>query len=562
MRATRAIGLRIARWMVAALVASAIAPIPAAWAARTFTYTQTPSVASAIFPMGSTQSVSYLITNTASGPNVGERIYALRFRINSGSVFSGATSAPAGWSRTAFSSTSVTFQATSWANAIAVGGGSVSFTLAITMRSGTQDVTDHLRDIRASYTTTTTGPPFGQTGTSTQSLATGWTLKSLSIVSFQITDLAGNPVTAITAGSSFRLVLTVQNVSTATQSPIVSVPNPPTATKTGTVTQTLTGTAGSPLALAAGATGTITFTYSTALTNNGTIYFTAYVANGAAVTSATATSSVLSVGRFTASITASPTCQYPGGNITVTMTLTNGWPFSIVNVTPTLTPAPGAPVTYVSGPAPAAPIPSVPPSPPATTVTWTYQVISTGTTNPFTFSGSATGTGNTIGNPTLTTPSTVSGSVTRGNFTASVSPTVTNAASTNVETMLNVSNSGCAPANSVSISPTGGWSASGDTYALVTVSGGGSIETWTASGAGPIIFTAPNAAGQMPVGAGGNFAVVFAATPPAATASVFTIRVSDANGLYMDIPLGVTVNAFKAGTLNDAASKVWREDFR
>jgi hypothetical protein len=43
---------------------------------------------------------------------------------------------------------------------------------------------------------------------------------------------------------------------------------------------------------------------------------------------------------------------------------------------------------------------------------------------------------------------------------------------------------------------------------------------------------------------------------------VFVVRVTDANGLFADIPLTVTVNAFKAGTLNDAARRTWREEFR
>ncbi len=560
MKGGLAAALRAAGWTALALCAL-LACMPA-WAARTFTATQISPAMGTGFPMGTTQSITWQITNTAGGGNAGERIYAVRFNLASGTTFSGATAAPAGWTRSAFSATSVTFTATSWANAIA-SGSSASFTLSIVTLTSNQDVNDHLSSIRSYYTLTTTGPPFGQTGRTTQNpTATAWIDKSLYITSFQTTDLAGNPITALTAGSSFRLVMTVKNVSNAAQAGIVSVANPPAATKTGTVTQTLTGTTGSPLALAAGASGTITFTFSTAAADNGTIYFTAYAGSGATVTSPGAISNVLAVGRFNAAITSSASCAYPGDNVTMTMTLTNGWPYAILNVTPTLTPAAGAPVTYVSGPAPAAPIASVPPSPPTTAITWTYQLATGGSTNPFTFSGSATGTGNTVGNPVLTTPTAISASITRGLFNATIGPAVTNAGSVNLEVTVSVSNAGCAPVNSVSIAPAAGWTASTDTYSLVSVSGGGAIETWTAAGAGPIVFTAPNVAGQMPVGAGGDFAVVFTATPPAATASTFTVRVTDANGLFMDIPLGVTVNAFRSGTLNNAASKIWREDFR
>ena len=97
---------------------------------------------------------------------------------------------------------------------------------------------------------------------------------------------------------------------------------------------------------------------------------------------------------------------------------------------------------------------------------------------------------------------------------------------------------------------------------LVNLAAGIDIETWTAAGTNAVAFTAPNAAGRMPIASGGDFAAVYASTPPNPAASVFNIRVTDANGLFADIPLNVLVNAFKSGTLNDARSSSWREDFR
>lgn len=529
-------------------------------AARSFTYTQAPAVGTQ-FDMGSTQSLTFQVTNTATGGQAGERVHEVRFRISSGSLFSAATAAPAGWTRTAFSTTSVTFRANSWGNAIAVGT-SRAFTLALTMRSTTANVNERLQDIRASFTNTTTGPPFTLRGTATINNAGGWTLMSLAITAFQITDTLGTPVTAITAGSSFRLVMTVRNNSSTTKNNVVSNPNPPTPVKTGTVTQALTGTVGSPLNLPAGASGSITFTYSTLATDVGTISFTADARNSATVTSKPATSTLLAVGAFSASITASPSCQYVGANVTVTMTLSVGYPYSILNVTPTLTPVAGAPVTVVSGPVPAAPIASVPPSPPTTAVTWTYQVNSTGTTTPFNFSGSATGTGNTAGSPTHSTPSTNSGDVVRGSFATGIAPTVVNAGSTNVELSATVTNNGCAAVNSVAITAPAGWTGAGDTYSLVNLTAGSAIETWGAAGANPVTFTAPGTAGQMPLGFGGRFGVVYATTPGAATTSTFTVRVTDANGAFVDYPLSVTVNAFKSGTLNKATTRTAREEFR
>ena len=551
----------LAGWLAVAVAAAAALACPGeARAARNYTATQTPAVGTQ-FDMGTTQPISYLITNTSSGAQAGERIYYISFRLSGGSTFSSATAAPAGWTRTIFTSTEVAFTATSFANAIA-SGSSLSFTLSVVMQSGGSSVNETLRDIRASFTDTATGPPYNNQGTGPINNAGGWTLGVLAITSFVITDTLGNPITALLAGSSFRLVMTVKNTSTVSQTPVVSNPNPPTAIKTGTVTQGLTGTAGSPLTLAPGASGTITFTYSTAATDSGTIYFNARAYRNATANSAYANSSILSVGRYVASVTPSLACQYVGSNFTVTVGLMNAYTFTILNANPTLTPLAGSPVTLVAGPTPAVPIASVPISPPTTNVVYTYQVNATGTTNPFRFTVSATGNLNTAGTPAVVTPVATSAWVSRGYFTATINPSVVNAGSTNVELTVTVTNSGCAPVASVGITPGAGWGAAADTYSLVDQSTGVPTEGWTAAGGASVTFTAPSIATQMPLASGGDFAVVYASTPAAATASVFTVRVTDANGLFSDLPVTVTVNAFKAGTLNDAAGRVWREEFR
>lgn len=552
---------RLARWAAITWVSIAVlAWTGLAQAARSHTVTQSPAIGT-VFDMGTTQTLTFQIANTSTGGNVGERICEVRIRIASGSLFSAATVAPAGWTLLSFSTTSLTFRANSWASAIAVGT-SVAFPLAIAMRTAAADVNETLDDVRVRYTSTTTGPPFADVGGPATTGPGGWTLASLAITAFTITDTLGAPITALVAGSSFRLVMTVRNNSSVAQNGVVSNPNPPAAVKTGTVTQALTGTAGSPLNLAPAASGTIVFTFSTAATDYGTIYFTARARRGPTVTSKLATSTTLAVGRFIASITASPSCQYVGSNITVAVALTNAYPFGILNVTPSVNSVVGAPVAYVSGPSPAAPIPNVPTSPPDTLVSWTFVVTAAGATDPFFFTATATGTGNTVGSPVLTTPTSVSANVRRGLLAATLVPSVVNAASTNVELAATVTNNGCAAISSVSISPPVGWSGAADAYSLVNVAPASAIETWTASGAGPVTFTAPDVASQMPLTFSGTFAVVFAATPPAATASVFTIRVTDANGQFADIPLTVMVNPFKSGTLNDATTRAWREDFR
>ena len=542
-----------------------------AYAARSFSYAQSPATALASFNMGSTQTISYQITNTNNGGNVGERIYLMEFNLpGTGTVFSSSTTAPAGWTRTTFSSTSVSFQATSWSNAIAVSGNgpttTATFPLVLVMGSSSADVSDSLKNLRASYTNTTTGPPFSRTGRTTINTTNLWTLKSLAVTSFIITDTLGNPATAIAAGNSFKLVMTVRNNSTVSQSGIISNPNSPTPIKTGTVTQGLTSTVGSPLTLAAGASGSITFTYSTASTDNGTIYFTANAQSGANVTSNLATSTTVAISKFIAAIVTSataPACLYSGSNITVTMTLTNGFPYSILNITPTLTPVAGAPLTYVSGPTPAT-IASLAAGA-STTVTWVYQVNSTtgvGVTDPFTFSGSATGTGNTAGSPIIITPLSTTAFISRGAFLFVVNPSASNTSSTNVELVWTLTNNGCAAVNSVAILVPAGWVWANDAYSLVNLSATSAIETWVVSGTNPVTFTSPDIPSQLPQTLSGNFHLVFSATPTAATTSIFSITVTDALGTSVVVPVNLTVNAFQTGGLNNATNRIWREDFR
>ena len=549
--------MSLRRLMLLAMFAAAIAAhvVHVAHAARALANTQIPA-AGTNFDMGSAQSLTYAVTNTSTGGNVGERIYEMRFRISSGSLFAASTAAPAGWTRTAFSTTSVTFQATSWANAIAVGGAAVNFTLVIAMRSTTADVTnERLRDMRASYTTTTTGPPFTRLGRTTINTPGSWNLKSLAITSFQITDTGGLPITAQAAGNNFQVRMTVKNNSSAAQNPVVSNPNPPTRTWVGTG-PTPTCVAGGSLSLAAGASGTIIFSCSSVATASGVISFSANAQRGGTVSSVVATSTSLAVSNFTASVAAASSCLYAGASLTITMTINNNTGSTITAVSGTVTPVAGAPVAYVSGPTPAS-IASIA-NLGSATVTWVYTMTVAGATNPFTFSGSATGTSGSL----LTTPTSTTSALTRGNFPATVSPTSTNAASTNTEVTFTITNDGCASVNSVAVTAPAGWTFGGDAYSLVDVSAVSSIETWTSGGANPVTFTAPNIAGQMPLTFGGSFSLVYAATPPSAIVSAFSLRITDAGGAFTDVPLSITVNPYKTGTLNDAVGKVWREEFK
>jgi hypothetical protein len=463
----------------------------------------------------------------------------------------------------------VTFRATSWANSI-ITGSYKDFPIIFNFRQTTADTNELLRDIRARNTTSTSGPPFTNLGSDTDSNQGGWTLKSLALT-FQITDTSGTPITSLIAGNSYRVVMTVTNRSTATQSSIISIPSPPTQ---NTPAPGFTGTLPSPsapvyspnpLTLASGASGTITFTYTTVSSGYGTVSYTAYVRNNTGTaTSATVTSPTLAIGLFVANITVSSSCRYSGQSFTVTMTLTNNYPTEdIVNVTPTLTVSlVGAQLTLTSGP-----------NQPSTTVTrnggtlaitWVYQVTAAATGQTFTFDGSATGTGSV----TRTTPTSSSLQTKAGGYL--ISANQTNASSTNDEISWTFTNNGCAATNSVSIDidTASGWvwgAGSEDTYSFVDTGAATSVEnTWTVSGSDPVTFTAPAAADRQAVGEDGDYRLAFSSTPTVAVSTNFTfnVTITDANGIAVTVPATITVDPFNTGGLNDANSLIWQEEFR
>lgn len=532
-------------------------------AARSYTISQTNPASGSDVLMGSTVPVTFRITNTANGGNAGERIYEMRFRISSGSTFASTTAAPAGWTRTAYSTTSVTFQATSWANAIA-SGASMDFTLTIVMRRTSADVSETLRDARARFTTTTSGPPFSRLASITVNNPGSWRLKSLQAV-FRITDLSGNLITSIKAGDSFRVIITVTNWSSSSQSSIVvgNSGNRPVANITPTVTlNSPTPTySPNPLTLAAGATGTITFTYTTQTSDSGTVYFTAFVRNsGNTATSTTVQSITLSVTRFSASLSIDQLCLYNLQNLQVTMTLTNGFTNNIVvSAAPTLTPSAGAPV--VANPGLTTLLPVTVPAGGTATVRWTYQVNGGNVGDQFWFTGSASGTEQTAGNPTRSTLPSNSLNATRAGFTTTIAPSTTNASSTNQELSWSFTNQGCNKVNEVRLSIPNGWSWGGDAYSLVQ-NGAVFLESWTFAQSGnTVIFTAP-AGGEMIIGGSGDFRLVFTATPAAPETSTFDRTIFDIDGDSALLNMSYTVNAFNTGGLNQTGTTTYREDFR
>lgn len=535
-----------------------------AFATRNATFTQTSPTPPGVFDMGSTQTLTFSVGNANTGTNAAERMYAVRFRINNGSTFVATTAAPAGWTRTSFSTTVVIFTANDWTLAIQTGS-SVSFSLNILMRTTTADDTSEtLRDGRGSFTTDTVfAGGISLAGTQTDSAIGSWQMKSLQITSFQTTDVFNNPVSTIIAGQGFKLVMQVKNVSSATQSTIVSQTNPPAATKTGTVTQGLTSTVNSPnpLTLAAGASGTITFTYTTLATDGGTISFTAFARNSTSTaTSRTATSNILTVsaGQFIANTTTSKTCIYIGQTFTIGMDLQNTNLYAINNAAPTLSPSAAGVVTPVSGPTPLTV--SIGASATLTNAfQWTYQVTGGTVGQIFTMNGSASGTAQPPGSGTKTTPVDPTSNITRAGFSPTPSPAQVNADSTNQEVTWTVTNAGCAAAQSVSIDIAGGWTFLGDSYSLVN----STDESWTVSGTGPVVFSAPAPANRLQIGQSATFSLVFR-TPSSATTSNFPLTITDATGAAASPSTSITVNAFGSGTPspNETNPSVWTEVFQ
>lgn len=571
-----------------------------AQAARSFSVSQTsPTPAPGQFDMGTTQSVTLSITNTSTGTNSAEKVFQVQFQLSTTctapctlTTFSSSTAAPAGWTRTALSSSSVTFRANSFSTAVgtSVAPLSASFTLVIVTGSFTADQSQTFSRITARFSANTN---FGSahsvncTGTGTCGSLGSWKVMSLQITSFQTTDTSGTPVSAVAAGVSFRIVITVKNISSATQNGIVANPSPPNVTKTGTWFGTspncsLTGTNPSPLNLGAGASGTITYTCTTHVappnpTDSGSVtYSVTNVRNSTnTATSRSAISNTLSVSPMTATITvaasATPTaCLFAGGNATFTLTVTNNTGGIVTSVSPTLNPptvANGANVgaysAWTTSPlgcdsSLGIGLSCVFTSTATTSVTGSYP--SSLPQPSFFTTGFASATS---GGSTITTPVTTSNTENILEYLVSVSPVTIYASSTNVALDWNMANLGCTNVSSVAItSIPAGWILSTDptyAYSLVTDTAGRLSDTWSISGT---TFTAaPDATYQVPVGNLDNdYYLLFSATPSTTGTSTFTVVVTDINGVPRTQTMTINVNSLVPGSTIDPST--WKEIFQ
>lgn len=530
------------KFIIAFLIIFVLCSLKAAEAARLFTITQGPALGTA-FDMGSTQSITYTITNTNTAPNTGERIYEMRFRINTGSTFSNTIVAPTGWTRTAFTTTSVTFRANSWANSI-ITGASLNFTLILVMRSADADVSETLQDARAQYTLDTNfADGITRTGRTTINTPGSWALKSLSMT---LVPSAYN----VGTGCQFTLTMTITNRSTSNITGVTSVPKPPT--RTGVAATTTSNPA--DINLNAGATGTLVWTY-TAGGTPGTLTFTASARDSTSTrTSRTVTTPNITVSTglscgLTAAIAVTPSCLFSGGTATFTMTVTNTTGAAVTNVTPSaLTRFGTAIIGAFTGPSPAS-IASLANNT-SGTFTWTAPV--TGSIDQtYYVTGFATATG------PITTAVATSNTEDLEGYTVTVTPLSTNANSRNQEFTWTFNNRGCDNTNQVAIAIPGGWTFSGDGYAVVTNTLLADVDTW---GTGPT-FTAPNATDRIPVGRDGDFNLLFSSTPAITGSYTFNIAITDATGRTDTLPTTVTVNPFGSDGKNSTETEVWRESY-
>lgn len=516
-------------------------------AARRFTVQQTSPTPPADFVMGTTQAVTFTVRNTSTGGNAFERIYEMRFRISTGTTFSMLTTPPAGWQITNYRADSITFQADSWAYAIQ-SGSSLPFTLVLSLRTSNRDVTETLRDARASFTIDQDfSDGIVRTGSVTINNPGSWILRSLEMTLVPSTYNVG-------IGCQFTLTMTITNRSTAGITGVTSVPKPPTRTGVGATT-----TSTPPdLTLNPGETKTMVWIY-TAGTTPGALTFTAYSkdSTGRRTSSSVTTPPITVITgascTFTASIIVTPDCLFSGDTATFTMTVTNTTGSTLTNIVPSaLTGFGTAVIGSFSGPTPSS-ISSLANNS-SGQFTWTATV-SGAIDNTYGVTGYATADG------PIQTAAAASNTQDIEGYVVSISPSATNAGSTNQDIKWSIVNYGCGNIDQVMISPSPGWTLSSDGYAVVTNTSGTEVDSWTLAGT---TFTSPDPTDRMPIGMSGEFSLLFSGTPSSAGNYTFNITITDdqSTPLVKTVQTMITVNPFKTGGLNATDTGVWQEEVK
>jgi hypothetical protein len=148
-----------------------------------------------------------------------------------------------------------------------------------------------------------------------------------------------------------------------------------------------------------------------------------------------------------------------------------------------------------------------------------------------------------------------------GGYTISVDET--NASSTNAEITWNINNQGCSPIASIAVDIPTGWIWN-DSYSLVDVNATTSVENWTPSlvGSDPAVFTAPSLADHLYLTGDGEFRLTFSTTPTSAVPVTFDLTITHASGVINTRQTSLNVNLYNFNNLNEAPSRIWKEEFR
>lgn len=299
----------------------------------------------------------------------------------------------------------------------------------------------------------------------------------------------------------------------------------------------------SAFTLTSGEASTITWTYSADAT--GTVYFTSSAQNsGATATSKSASSNIVVIGNFTATVSVTPLNVISGQTVSVKMTVKNNGTSSITNITPNLTPGGTATKTLSSGPIPSSPYGPLS-SGESVTFEWVYTITgSVGQT--YSFSGNATSSG-----PTTNTSTSETGSISQ--YSVTVTPTtIATGTTSNTTFTWTVYNRGGAVVKQVAISipspltsncsATKGWGYVSNTPPANWTS------TTTGAPVSSVTFTANNPVDDygIPIGSSKDFQITFNCVPQVTsdTDYNFPILITDKGNNQTTINTTITVTAY------------------
>jgi len=342
------------------------------------------------YTMRDTITMTLKVTNKNTGTDATLSINRVRFTFSNTTMLINTTghTAPTGWTFTANTGkNTITFNSTGASYNITTNNYKDFVVSLDVVASNVDSGREYMTSSVARYTNkknSTLNPPPD----------VSWYRKGLKIVSMTATPDLLSP------GDTFTLTITVQNVSTQTQTNITADPNPPEEIQDNGFNPNTTS---NPSIASLGVLATSTYNYTTdpGFTGEGSVYFKCSVRNGANnTTSLPANSNTVYIGSFIASISFTPECPLSGETVNVTMTLTNNNNFELSNVTPYLSVYGTATAVKLTGPIPATTTLNKGQS---VNITYTYQITGSYDAS-FYFSGYATGQKTTPPTGTRQTP--------------------------------------------------------------------------------------------------------------------------------------------------------------